>query len=238
MLILFGLGAVIGLYFLLLRILPLFLYPEVVRHPLQWAHRASAILIPGAVLVSGIWNLHIRYPMLFTLVVVGSGLVGGLRAKLEVISEWARPFARTQMIMTPILTPVLFLWAVFSTEDVVYSDAHVTVEVSTHTGWMSGITSTRVTLYQACGILFDKHVGDIGVGESREYGVGEPDFKQKEWWQTVRWVTFNTVTLTGVVQQVQGSYPFGVERAWRKVPPPPAETSAPAPGGFPTVEDR
>jgi len=231
--IVLGLVGAIGLYVLLLRCLPRYLHPEAVRWRLQWAHRASVAVVLGAMLVScSNWDLSIRYPTLFSLLVVGSGLVAGLRTKLGLVFGWAQFLVQMQTALTPVLIPVFFLWVAFSLGDVVYSDTGFSVEVSTSTGWLSDITSTHVTLYQARGVLFDKRIGTI-------YAAGMNDdasrnFTKKEWWKTVSRVTADVDSLKGVVEHDMGYYAFLISKPWNSSSPQPA----PAPAEVLPAEDN
>ncbi|MBO2007456.1 energy transducer TonB [Hymenobacter negativus] len=241
MLVILGLvGGSIALYFLLLTVVPQYLHPEAVRDSLQWAHRGSGVLTLVAILVScSSWDLSIRYPTLIALVVLGSGLMAGLRTKLALVAGSAWFLARAQSLLTPLLVPVLFLWIALRSADVVYWDGDVSVEVTTSTGWLSDITTTQITLYQTQALLFEKPVGHIHAADAANYLHPDQSFNKKEWWATVCKVTVDVDSLKGVVQTYSGYRPFVVSKPWRREnqqPTPPAEPASAPP--LPVEDDK
>jgi|GEM_PF-6763142 len=236
MLIVLGLGGAIVLYILLLTILPRHMRADAVRRPLQWAHWGSGVVVVAAMLVScSSWDLSIRYPLLFTLVVVSSGLVAGFRTKLTLVSGRAWLLARTQSLLTPVLIPLLYIWAAVSLGDIVYRDAKVSIEVTKNTGMLSETTTTWVALYQPRGILFEERIGYLYATDypsNRDRSA--EDFNNKDWWATVGKVTVDADALKGVAQNYSGSHPFLVGKPWRNQP---AQPAAPAQVP-PPVEDN
>ncbi|MCB2380488.1 hypothetical protein LGH70_23040 [Hymenobacter sp. BT635] len=215
--VLFVFGGVIGLYLFLLHFLPRYLSPEAVRRPLQWTHWGSGALVLVTVLISSSsWDLSIRYPTLFSFVIVGSGFIAGLRVKLALIFGKGRLLAHWQSLLTSLLIPVLFVWAIFHQRDIEYWDADVSVEVTKHTDPSSGSLTTWVTLYQSQGILFEQHIGYLHATKANLYDHDHTneDFNNKEWWHTVRHVTVEADSLRGVVQHPEGDYPFVVSKHW------------------------
>jgi hypothetical protein len=204
------LGGAIALYVLLITLLPRYLPPEAVRGPLQWAHRGSGALLLVALVVScSARDLSIRYPVFFSLLLVGSGLLGGLWAKVGVAPGKARAIARAHAWLTPLLIPVLPWWVGFRDSDVVYWDSHVSIELVKNPGMISEIPTTEITLYESRFLIFEHPIGRI-VTANHDKSAPHPNeaFEKKEWWPTVRAVAVDTDSLKGVVQTDSRPYPF------------------------------
>ncbi|WP_177204893.1 hypothetical protein [Hymenobacter arizonensis] len=123
-----------------------------------------------------------------------------------------RLLARAQAWGTPVLLPGLWCWYAWRTADVVYWDAHVSLELTESTGWRSGVTSQSVTLYRARGVLFEQLLGDVHVTQAAPVYPDHPDqvLYHKDWWPVVRAVTVDEKSRTGVLRLSAGSIPFRV----------------------------
>ncbi|SFQ82422.1 energy transducer TonB [Hymenobacter arizonensis] len=229
MLFLFAFLGTVTLYYYLPAALSQRL-PASLRRPLRAAHQASAALVLAAVLVTCVWwNLRIRYPALFALVVAGSGLAAALRVRLALVAgPWAR-LTRFQAGLTPWLLPGVFVWGAYRAAGVAYWDATVSVEVATSTGWFSEATTTWVTLSHARGLLFDERLGDAHATPAYPSPPDRypADFYRADWWAGVRGVSVNADSLTGAAWHPSGSYSF------RVVPPGPGPAPPVAPAALP-----
>lgn len=163
-----------------------------------------------ALLVSwGPWELSIRYPAFFSLLIVGSGLLGGLWSKLGVVPgrAWV-VLAQVQAFITPVLIPLLPWWIGFRDYDVVYWDENVSIELVLNPGMISEIATTRITVYQSQALLFEKPISYIDAIKYPHYPHTNEDFNQKQWWTTVRHVRVEADFLSGVIQRQAEDYPF------------------------------
>lgn len=200
-----GLAGTAALYLFLVKALPPLMQAEKVQRPLGWAHAISGTFILASLVVSWWSSWSIRYPVVFSLVMVGSGLLAGLRTKLFLTSGRTGYLSRAQFRLTPLLMPGLALWAAWSSADVVYHDADVSVEVADNTGMFSEITMTWVTLYQSRCLFFEERLGHCNTAFAPSF---HEHVTSKEWWTNVSGVTVNTTTHQGVFHHYSGHLPF------------------------------
>jgi hypothetical protein len=200
-----GLVCAVTLYLFLGKALPPLLKAETTQRPLGWAHAVSGTCILATLLVSWGNGWSIRCPVLFCTVLIGSGLVAGLRTQLLLATGKAGYLARVQFRLTPLLLPVLALWVGWSSSDVVYHDAEVSVEVIENTGMFSEITTTWITLYQTRYFFFEERLTSFTT-------AGAPLLQEqvatKERWTTVSSVTLNPTLRQGVIHYYWGHLPF------------------------------
>ncbi|MBO0361018.1 energy transducer TonB [Hymenobacter sp. BT186] len=232
-------GGALVLYILLITLLPRYLPATVVERPLQWAYQASGALILLAMLGSwSPWELRIRYPAAFSLLIVGCGLLGGMWAQLAVGS--GRAWAQAHAWLTPFLVPFLIGWLTLrdNENEVVYQDERVRIELETWTGMLSETTNTRLTLYQTRALLFEQRMGNLHAGLLGPGANRNVDLSTKQGWAMIHRVKVNTDSLRGVAQTQTGEYPFVITNPKSGERLPPAPAAAPIKALPPPVDDN
>lgn len=165
--------------------------PEEVSPLIRWLHWGISVLCLLALAVPALTrgNSTFRSLGLFCGVLLVSGLLAGIRRRLQVTSQPV--LATTQAVLVGIVAPLLLGLSLDSTSsDVAYTDGDYTVTVTEHVFFMDDEPGfAEVKLYRSHLWFFDEYLGHIASNR-----MDEKVPELKAWWQQVSAISFETST--------------------------------------------
>lgn len=193
------------------RVLPRML-PEEVFPLLRWLHWGASVVcllaLVAPALTQGNWTF--RSLSLFCEVLLGSGLLAGVRRRLQVTGRPA--LATTQAVLVGLVAPLLLGFGLDSTSsDVAYNDGNYTVMVKEGFTFMDDPAPPSVELYRARLGLFDEYLGHIA-----RTGTDERASDLKAWWQKISAVSFEADRNRGDAWYKGVAVPFEVNSPYHK----------------------
>ncbi|MFD1875560.1 energy transducer TonB [Hymenobacter bucti] len=180
---------------------------------LRWLHWGSSVLCLLALVVPaltlGSWTF--RSLGLFCAVLLGSGLLAGVRRRLQVTR--VPLLATTQAVLVGLAAPVLLGLSLDSTSsEVAYTDGSYTVTVKEGFSLMDNDpVPAELELYRSRLLFFDQYLGHIGRDN-----LYEPLSALKARWQAVSAISFEADSNRGVAWQAGVAVPFGVNPPYHR----------------------
>jgi TonB family protein len=180
---------------------------------LRWLHWGSSMLcllaLVAPVLTRGSWTF--RSLSLFCAVLLGSGLLAGLRRRLQVTR--VPILATTQAVLVGLAAPMLLRLSLDSaSSEVAYTDGSYTVTVKESFSWMDNDPlPAELELYRSRLLFFDQYLGHIGRGN-----LYEPLPALKARWHAVSAISFDVASNRGVAWQEGVAVPFGVNPPYHR----------------------
>lgn len=180
---------------------------------LRWLHWGSSVLcllaLIAPMLTLGSWTF--RSLGLFCAVLLGSGLLAGVRRRLQVTR--VPRLATTQAVLVGLAAPVLLGLSLASgSSDVAYTDGSYTVTVKEGFSFMDNDpVPAELELYRSRLLFFDQYLGHIGRQNLDET---VPELKAR--WQAVSAISFDADSNRGVAWQQGVAVPFGVNPPYHR----------------------
>jgi hypothetical protein len=148
---------------------------------LHWLVTGSALLC--LVLVTGELGLH--YPLFTVAWLLGGGVLAGGRLRLHQLLPQERSWAKAQVWILGLLSPLLVGAALISSSDVVFQSASARVEVDRSFALEADEDYGQIRFYQTTYFLFHEQVGELRQKEMGSIAAIGTMFS-RTWWAEVQ----------------------------------------------------
>jgi hypothetical protein len=147
---------------------------------LRWLVTGSALFC--LVLITGKLGLH--YPLCTMAWLLGSGVLAGGRQRLHQLLPEERSWAKVQVRVLGMLSPLLVGAALMSSDDIAFEDANARVEIDCSFALEASEEYGQIRFYQTRCFLFHEQVGHL-----YDRQLGAPlagTIYSRNWWKRVQ----------------------------------------------------